>query len=112
MVVGVEIDGSYVLDCGDDGVGIPGDAPAGAAALTIIRHTAQQIGGTLETRSTGGGMTAPGHRSLSPDHCSHSCGLPDVFQSAVTFTTWPMDGPAKKAGVILWANLPHGRTRC
>lgn len=53
-VLGAKTEGRYVLDCGDDGVGRPGNAPAGLG-LTIIDTTAQQIGGTVETRATGAG---------------------------------------------------------
>jgi two-component sensor histidine kinase len=53
-VAGQRTEAGYVLDCGDDGVGIPGDAPAGLG-LTIIDTTAEQIGGTVATRTTGGG---------------------------------------------------------
>ncbi|ROU02894.1 GAF domain-containing protein [Histidinibacterium lentulum] len=65
QVSGLAVDGSYVLDCGDDGVGIPGDAPAGLG-LTIIDTTAQQIGGTVETRATGGGHALRVTVPLSP----------------------------------------------
>lgn len=47
---------SYILDCRDDGVGMPDEGRAGLG-LRIIDAAAQQIGGTIATESA-----EPGHR--------------------------------------------------